>query len=158
MHRPARRRGKSSKTKKGERVPVLIVRDRNSTEADFVFNELSKDEIHKCLRPLMGEGVVLCSDGSSIYQTFAEKEHIPHKRVISRDKQYVVDEIFHIQNLNSYVSRLKQWMMRFNGVATKYLPNYLGWRRTLEKQKGGLSDEFCFRQALRKIDQQLMQT
>ena len=25
-------------------------------------------------------------------------------------------------------SRLKQWLTRFNGVATKNLPNYLGWR------------------------------
>ncbi|HEY5206328.1 MAG TPA: IS1595 family transposase, partial [Roseiarcus sp.] len=28
--------------------------------------------------------------------------------------------------------RLKQWLNRFNGVATKNLPNYLGWRRALE--------------------------
>jgi hypothetical protein len=28
--------------------------------------------------------------------------------------------------------RLKEWLRRFHGVATKNLPNYLGWRRTLE--------------------------
>jgi hypothetical protein len=27
---------------------------------------------------------------------------------------------------------LKEWLRRFHGVATKNLPNYLGWRRTLE--------------------------
>jgi len=27
---------------------------------------------------------------------------------------------------------LKGWMARFHGVATKNLPNYLGWRRCLE--------------------------
>jgi len=26
----------------------------------------------------------------------------------------------------------KQWLARFNGVAAKNLPNYLGWRRALE--------------------------
>ena len=28
--------------------------------------------------------------------------------------------------------RLKEWLRRPHGVATKNLPNYLGWRRTLE--------------------------
>ena len=27
---------------------------------------------------------------------------------------------------------MKEWLGRFHGVATKNLPNYLGWRRTLE--------------------------
>jgi hypothetical protein len=40
--------------------------------------------------------------------------------------------VYHIQNVNSYDSRLKNWMIRFNCVATKYLENYLGWRRELE--------------------------
>ena len=31
----------------------------------------------------------------------------------------------HIDNVNAYHSRLKQWLARFNGVATKNLPNYL---------------------------------
>ena len=38
----------------------------------------------------------------------------------------------HINNVNAYHSRLKQWLARFNGVATKNLPNHLGWRRALE--------------------------
>ena len=33
----------------------------------------------------------------------------------------------------AYGGRFKQWLNRFNGVATKYLPSYLGWRRWLEK-------------------------
>ncbi len=43
----------------------------------------------------------------------------------------VIDHAFHIQNVNAYHGRLKGWMSRFHGVATKYLPNYLGWRRCL---------------------------
>jgi len=40
---------------------------------------------------------------------------------------------WHIQNVNAYHSRFKQWMRRFNGVATSYLPNYLGWFRALDR-------------------------
>lgn len=41
--------------------------------------------------------------------------------------------VYHIQNVNAYDSRLKTWMKRFHGVATKYLENYLGWRQELER-------------------------
>jgi hypothetical protein len=29
--------------------------------------------------------------------------------------------------VNAYHSRLKRWIRPFNGVSTKYLPNYLVW-------------------------------
>lgn len=32
---------------------------------------------------------------------------------------YHTGGVYHIQNVNSYHSRLKKWMDRFNGVATK---------------------------------------
>jgi len=95
-HRKPRKRGKSSKQRKGERVPVLIVRDRSGTVADFVFSNIKKTEMHNALKPLMSNEVVLCSDGNSIYQTFAKAENIPHKRIVAMDKTFVVDKIFHI--------------------------------------------------------------
>jgi ISXO2-like transposase domain len=157
-HRKPRKRGKSSKNCKKGRVPVLIVRDRTGTVADFVFNRIQKGEMHNALKPLMGDEVVLCSDGNSIYQTFAKSENIPHKRIVGIDKVFVVDKIFHIQNLNSYISRLKSWMAIFHGVSIKNLTQYFGWRRLLEKNKQNISGEYFLLQALRKIDQQLTQT
>jgi hypothetical protein len=38
----------------------------------------------------------------------------------------------HVQNVNAYHQRLRQWLSRFRGVASRYLPNYLGWHRTLD--------------------------
>lgn len=45
------------------------------------------------------------------------------------------DGIYHIQHANSYHSRLKGWIRDFNGVATKYLQNYLTWFRWCEITK-----------------------
>ena len=42
------------------------------------------------------------------------------------------EKVLHLQNVNATVSRFKNWLTRFNGVASKYLPNYLAWRRRLE--------------------------
>lgn len=66
---------------------------------------------------------------------------------------------FRIQNVNAYDRRLKEWMRRFHGVATKYLPNYLGWRRMLERYQGGLSPLLCLCEAVgHPRPQQVMQT
>ena len=35
--------------------------------------------------------------------------------------------IYHLNNVNAYHSSLKRWLRLFNGVSTKYLPNYLVW-------------------------------
>ncbi len=47
----------------------------------------------------------------------------------------VKERVFHIHNVNAYDSRLKGWVQRFNGVATRYLDSYPGWRRFLERHK-----------------------
>ena len=65
---------------------------------------------------------------------------------------------FHIQNVNAYDSRLKEWMIRFHGVATKYLHNYLGWRRLLERYQEGVTAELCLREAVADYSQQVLQT
>ena len=69
----------------------------------------------------------------------------------------VVDHAFHIQNVNDYHSRLKGWMGRFHGVATKYLPNYLGWRRCLERFAVTLTPSLLLGLAING-DQHVMQT
>lgn len=66
---------------------------------------------------------------------------------------------FHIQNVNAYDSRLKSWMIPFHGVATKYLTNYLGWRRLLERYKAQLNPLICLGESLGYTsEQQLTQT
>jgi hypothetical protein len=70
------------------------------------------------LGPIVDPDAVRCSDSSAIYLSAGLR---------------VIDHAFHIQNVNPYHGRLKGWMARFHGVATKYLPNYLGWRRFLER-------------------------
>jgi hypothetical protein len=42
-------------------------------------------------------------------------------------------------SVNNYDSRLKGWMRRFNGVATKYFDSYLGWHRACDRNGGSLS-------------------
>ncbi|MDH5548258.1 MAG: IS1595 family transposase [Gammaproteobacteria bacterium] len=141
--RKPRKRGKNNHKNRHMRVPVLLALDRNGTIADFVFKTIDNESIKSCLRPLMSKEVILCTDGNLIYRTFAQEEGLEHKRLVGVSGIRVIDEIFHIQNLNAYVSRLRQWMSRFKGVSTKYLSNYLGWRRLLEGENESMNSRKC---------------
>jgi hypothetical protein len=41
----------------------------------------------------------------------------------------------HIQNVNAWHSRFKSWLVRFRGVASRYLINYSGWQRVLDARR-----------------------
>ncbi|WP_245569043.1 IS1595 family transposase, partial [Desulfobacter curvatus] len=78
-------------------------------------------------------------DGHTAYQTFCDAENFSHE-VVNLSKGGRVKGAFHLQNVNAYHSRFKGWLHRFHGVATKYLQNYLGWRRSLEQRPGILPE------------------
>jgi hypothetical protein len=94
---------------------------------------LGAEAIAAALGPVVAGDAVLCSDGAKAYATFAAESGLHHEPVNLAAGVRVRDGAFPIQNVNAYHGRLKGWMGRFNGVATRYLPNYLGWRRTLER-------------------------
>jgi hypothetical protein len=66
------------------------------------------------------------------YKAFARTTGIEHRAVNVVAGERVVDEVIHVQTVNSYHGRFKGWLRHFNGVASKYLPNYLGWRHALD--------------------------
>jgi len=130
-HRRGQRAGKRGLS--AEQVPALIARDRAGHTADAVLPDLGAAAIGAALGPVVAGDAVLCSDGAKAYATFAAERGIRHEPINVAAGVRVRDGAFHIQNVNAYHGRLKGWMGRFNGVATRYLPTYLAWRRTLER-------------------------
>ena len=59
----------------------------------------------------------------------------------------------HVQNVHAYHRRLRDWLAPFHGVASRYLPNYLGWRRMLDGGKVTSADQL-FRLAVGLIHSQ----
>lgn len=157
LPRPARRRGGVGA--KWEQIAVLVVRDRSGQTADFKLDTLDARHITAVLQPLVDKDAILCTDGARVYQTFARLTGITHRPINVSQGIRVVDGAFHIQNVNAYDSRLKEWIRRFHGVATKYMENYLGWRRMLERYRQNISPRACLCEALGRFSsQQLMQT
>lgn len=158
LPRPARKRGGVGRTRgySPDHIPVLVVRDRHQETADFILEKIDAEHIEQALKPLVDPDSVLCTDGASVYTAFAQKHAIQHETIRARGPR--VRGAFHIQNVNAYDSRLKNWMRRFHGVATKYLKNYLGWRRMLERYSASMSAELCLLEAVERYSQQLTQT
>ena len=135
LGRPPRKRGHAlhARGTGPEQVPVLIVRDRSGATADFKLTAANTAEIEPPLRAVLAHDAILCSDGASVYRAVAQHLHITHRPINLSAGIRVIAGVYHVQNVNAYDSRLKGWMARFHGVATKYLANYLGWRRWLER-------------------------
>lgn len=133
--KPRKRGGKASRPGLSrEQVCILIARDRAGCTVDFVtgFGPVSTSSLKGNLKPVLDTDVLLVTDGHTAYKTFCQAEKISHE-IVNISKGERVKGAFHLQNVNAYHSRFKAWLQRFHGVATKYLANYLGWRRSLEQ-------------------------
>ncbi|MGZ8095745.1 MAG: IS1595 family transposase [Methylosarcina sp.] len=138
LGRKARKRGGRA-SKRGisdEQVCVLVARDRSGQTVDFVTGNgpLTTPWLTSSLKPVLDADVLLVSDGNPTYTAFCAAERISHEAVNFSQGQRV-NGAYHVQNVNAYHSRFRLWLGRFNGVATKYLPNYLGWRRAFEQHR-----------------------
>lgn len=161
LPRPARKRGGVGRTRGtgSDQIPVLVVRDRSGQTADFQLDKLDAAHVTAVLRPLIDPDAILCTDSAGVYAAFARATGVMHRTINVQRGRRVVEGAFHIQNVNAYDSRLKNWIRRFHGVATKYLENYLGWRRLLERYRKSISPTHCLREAVGRFDtQQLIQT
>lgn len=147
--RAPRKRGTPAKAglSSDDYAPVLIVRDRHGATTDQVLPDLEGTTFARALKPVVAQDALLVSDGRAAYAQFAEAAGLLHIS-LNASKGQRIFESYHIQNVNAYISRLRGWMHRFRGVATKYLPGYLGWRRLIEREGENLSAERCLMQAL----------
>jgi hypothetical protein len=114
-------------------VPVLIVRNRQRVTGDAILADLTAPTISAELIPMLAPDALLCTDASRAYGAIARAAGIRHEPLNVAAGERVRERVFYIQNVNAYDGRLKQWMRRFNGVATRYLDSYLGWRRMIER-------------------------
>ena len=131
LPRPARKRG-SDKKSECRKIPVMVARDRSGSTVDGVLENGSADEICKHLNARINIETVVCADASLAHEKLARKLGFIFKELVTSSGQKVLDGVFHLQHVNAYHSHLKQWIKGvFHGVATKYLPHYLGWRRAL---------------------------
>ena len=131
--KPRKRGGKSAKRGlSAEQIPVIVARDRQGATTDAVLPKLNRVSIAAALGGVVTPANEFCCDGGTAIVAFARRAGIAAHILPMPGKPNPKAPEFHLNNVNAYHARLKEWLRRFHGVATKNLPNYLGWRRTLE--------------------------
>ena len=157
LDRPARKRGGTA-SRRGiscELDCILVARDRNKQTVDAVTGRgpVSKVQLERHLLPFLDRDVLLVTDANAAYRAFARAHGIAHQAVNASAGERLrlgPQGPIHVQNVNAYHGRLREWLMPFHGVASRYLPNYLGWRRMLDGGKITSADQL-FRLAVGHI-------
>lgn len=109
------------------------MRDRSGNTAQVILSGLGAYDFHDAIKPHVARDAVLCSDGARPFAFTARKIGLRHEALTTWKGERKRDDVFHIQNVNAYDSRLKEWMHRFHGVSTRYLSHYLIWRHMIER-------------------------
>lgn len=136
LARVARRRGGRA-SRRGMSIEhdiVLVVRDRSGATTDQIVPTLDTAHLAAVLQPVLMADAVLCTDGSGALAAAAAHIRVVHHGLNASAGQRVIGP-WHINNVNGYHSRFKGWLRRFKGVASSYLPNYLGWFRALDRHR-----------------------
>ena len=139
LKRKPKKRGEKA-SKRGvsnEKVAVIATCDRSGNK-DFkvvTTGRISSEDLNNVYQGKLENVSVLCSDSHRSYNAFVKNYNITHKKYNASKGQRTVDKIYHVQNVNNMDIRLRKFMESFNGVASKYLQNYLNWFLVLEKIK-----------------------
>lgn len=137
--KPRKRGGKASRDGMNkEHVNVIVAADRKGNRAMNVGNRgvITKKAVEKSIGKWINkEASILVSDAHVTFQAYAKENRLPHKMLYARKKQHVVDHHYHIQHVNNIHGQLKKFIDSFNGVATKYLQNYVNYFKVFTKLK-----------------------
>jgi hypothetical protein len=150
LGRTPRRRGTraSRPGRSEEQVTVVVARDRHGTTTDFIMRQFNADAVTLALLPVITSDSLVCTDGSTVLTAFASRNGLLHYSINASAGERVLFNTFHVQNVNAYHSRLKEWMERFHGVSTKWLARYLGWWRMLDGRQSELTPDEVLRYAV----------
>ena len=128
MTRKPRKRGYSSYVgDKKTKICVLTAIDRNKSSyvKPVGFGGLEKDDVILLQRHLVKDSILI-TDGNRTYRNL----HDVRLKSLKFGKPQ--SKVYHMNNINNFHSKLKQFMNRFNGVATKYLDYYVEYFKNIK--------------------------
>ena len=128
-HRKPKNRGEKDEKRgiSNLKIAVVVAQDRNGSviARKAGIGRVRAEEIDNVIGEYIHPSALFCTDTGTNNKKIAKIKGLHHETVNERQKQRVKKGIFHIQHFNNFHNRLKGWMERFQGVATKYLDNYL---------------------------------
>lgn len=134
--KPRKRGGKAPSdglTKAHVSVFVSIDRYGNKKVVVAGRGKQSKASIDRAIGKELSTDNTVVSDSDRNLAFYLKDRKINHVKLNARKKERVKDKIYHIQHANNLQSKLKLWLRKFKGVASRYLQNYLNLFLTWER-------------------------
>ena len=150
LNRSPRKRGGKAK-KRGlsdEQVPVLMAVDRSGVTFSTVLQAVTGEILSTALEPVLEPDVLLVSDGATCYPVCAKALKVTHEALnLSAGERTRGD--LHIQTVNNRHSRLKDFLRKRRGIASKYLDSYLRWFHMIVLNSNP-TDRTCLADAMKR--------
>lgn len=128
MTRKPRKRGYSCYVgNKKTKICVLTAIDRNKSSftKPVGFGGLEKDDVVLLQRHIVKDSILI-TDGNRTYRNLNDVKLKSLKFGKAENK------VYHLNNINNFHSMLKKFMVRFNGVATKYIDFYMDYFKNVK--------------------------
>ncbi|MDP4087943.1 MAG: IS1595 family transposase [Bacillota bacterium] len=128
MGRKPRKRGvKLSETYTVRRVRVMCCLDRGKGIYSLVTGRERPgiQQLISLLKDRVKKGSTICTNNNAAYSTAARELDLKLYKLAYSNQ--VIEETYHNQKAKSFGRELKRFLVGFNGVATKYLNNYIIW-------------------------------
>lgn len=131
-------------------IPVVVIRDRTGATAANRTAGTSLADIAPVLDRSMAPDAMLCTDAAGVYRQYAAGRSLAIEQVNSSLGQRVrAAGAFHIQNVNAFHARFKEFMAPFRGPATHNLSRYVTWMLLRDACDGqARTDDAVIRRAL----------
>jgi transposase-like protein len=117
-----------------ELVPVVSLRDRSGYGADRVAPEHLGNHARELYQHLKRDTLLITDGSTELCAAAKSRGESAHLALPGKESRGLEGSPYHLQTVNGFHARLKNWMRRFHGVATKYLSNYVGWHRHLAER------------------------
>ena len=139
LDRKPRKRGSDGHKHDSGKVSVITAVSRSEGSIAVVVDakKISGAEAGKALAGHLEDDTVLITDENSAYNTVKKQQaSITHKKINSKiNRTQKPKDKLHLQTVNNQHKQIRDFLAPFNGVATKYLPNYLNWFIYRQSQK-----------------------
>lgn len=147
LDRIARKRGSDGHRHDSGKVSVITAVSRTEGSIAVVVDakKISGKEAELALVERLEHNCTLITDENTAYNAVKRKlTTIVHKKINSKkNRTEKPNDKMHLQTVNNQHKQIRDFLTPFNGVATRYLPNYLNWfmyRQNQNENRGKVKD------------------
>ena len=116
-------------------VLCVVQRDKSFSGVIPCRGAINKPLLEQLFENKVSDETIILTDGYRAYNQYFRTTNAEHIVLPTNNHKPTVKGVYHINNVNALHHRFRKFLEKYNGVATKYLHNYLALFLWLENNK-----------------------